>query len=95
MRVVWTRSALSDLEDIQDYVAKDSPAAAYRLAVDLYERPTQVLADTPMIGRVGRARGTREFVFNDLPYVVAYRVTDKVEILALVHSARDWPETFD
>lgn len=48
-----------------------------------------------MLGRIGRARGTRELVFPDLPYIVVYRVTDSVEILALVHAARQWPEDFD
>jgi toxin ParE1/3/4 len=48
-----------------------------------------------MGGRKGSARGTRELVFADLPYVVAYRVTDEVEILAVIHTARDWPESFD
>lgn len=95
MRVVWTRSALLNLNEIQDYIAEESPAAAYRLANDLHRRTTLLLADAPMAGRVGRARGTRELVFADLPYIVAYRVTDKVEILAVVHTAREWPGTFD
>ncbi len=94
MRVVWTRSALSDLDEIQDYVAQDSPSAARRLATGLRDRTVQLLTDAPMAGRKGRARGTRELVFPDLPYIVAYRVTEQVEILAVVHTARDWPESF-
>lgn len=94
MQVVWTRTALSDLDGIQDYVAQESPMAAYRLAQDLYQRPA-ILADAPTMGRSGRAPGTRELVLADLPYIFAYRVTDKVEILAIVHTARDWPERFD
>lgn len=46
------------------------------------------------MGRVGRAVGTRDLVFPDLPYIVAYRVTDKVEVLAVVHMAREWPDEF-
>lgn len=94
MRIVWTRAALSDLDAIQDYVAAESPLAAYRLARDLFDRP-QILADAPLIGRTGRALGTRELVLPDLPYIVVYRVTASVEILAIVHTARDWPEAFD
>jgi toxin ParE1/3/4 len=94
MKVVWTRAALSDLADIQDHVAQDSPAAAYKLAVELTQRPDWLLSDNPMAGRPGRARGTRELVFADLPYILAYRVTDRVEILAVMHTARQWPESF-
>lgn len=93
MRVVWTRSALADLDEIQDYVAQDSPTAAHRLVTGLRDRTAQLLSDAPMAGRKGRARGTRELVFPDFPYIVGYRVTDQVEILAVVHTARDWPES--
>ena len=56
MRVAWTRAALFHLGEIQDYVAQDSPAAAYDLALALTERPNRMLAANPMIGRIGRAR---------------------------------------
>ena len=94
MRVRWTRPALRDLDGIQDYVAQDSPLAAYRLAHDLMDRTQDGLALTPMMGRVGRARGTRELVFADLPYIVVYRVAEDVEVLAVVHTARKWPKSF-
>ncbi|WP_246526867.1 type II toxin-antitoxin system RelE/ParE family toxin [Plastoroseomonas hellenica] len=48
-----------------------------------------------MLGRRGRAKGTREFVLPDTPYIIVYRVTDRVEILAVVHAAREWPEGFE
>lgn len=94
MRVVWAAPALSNLEEIQDYIAEDSPAAAYRVALTIYSRTEAGLSANPMLGRRGRARDTREFVFADLPYIVVYRVTDRVEVLAVVHTARDWPESF-
>jgi len=94
MRVVWTAPALSNLEEIQDYIAEHSPAAAYRVALTIYSRTEAGLSANPMLGRRGRARDTREFVFADLPYIAVYRVTDHVEILALVHTAREWPESF-
>lgn len=92
MRVVWTPAALSDLDEIQDYIAQDSPVAAYRVVLELTTRTRTNLSDFPLMGRVGRASGTRELVFPDLPYIVAYRLTDRVEVLAVVHSARDWPD---
>lgn len=91
MQVRWTRPALRDVEDIEDYIAQDSPAAAYRVARMLIERAGSNLSKSPYMGRDGRVRGTRELVFADLPYIVVYRITDAVEILAVVHSARNWP----
>ena len=35
MHIRWTRPALHHLEEIQDYIAQESPLAAYRLAHDL------------------------------------------------------------
>ena len=95
MRVVWTPASLSDLDEIQDYIAQDSPVSAYRVIVELTTRTRTNLGDFPLMGRLGRARGTRELVFPDLPYIVAYRVTaDRVEVLAVIHTAREWPEDF-
>lgn len=95
MRVRWTKPALANLDEIQTYVAQESPLAAYRLVQDLFGRAQNGLATSPMMGRKGRARGTRELVFADLPYIVVYRVTDAVDILAVVHTARRWPKTFE
>ena len=94
MLVRWTSLALRHIEDIEDYIALDSPMAAYRLIVDLVQRTDQGLAATPEMGRTGRARGTRELVFADLPYIVVYRITEAVDILAVVHAARKWPMSF-
>jgi addiction module RelE/StbE family toxin len=94
MKVVWTRIALSQLDEIQDYIAQDSPAAAYKLAFDIVDRTERQLSTSPESGRLGRVRGTRELVFPNQPYIVAYRVRQQVEVLAVVHSAREWPEEF-
>lgn len=95
MQVVWTTNALNHLGEIQDYIAQDSPVAAYKLALDLTDRANRLLSQNPMMGRTGRAKGTREFVVSGTAYIVVYRVTDQVEILAVVHAAREWPERFD
>jgi addiction module RelE/StbE family toxin len=94
MRVAWTRIALSQLDEIQDYIAEESPASAYRLVEDIISRTERLLADNPNAGRMGRVRGTRELVFSDVRYIVVYRVTRRVEIVAVIHGARDWPESF-
>jgi len=93
MRVVWTRPARNHLLGILDYIGKDSPAAAYRVGEAIQKR-VSALSDNPMIGRRGRDPKTRELILSGLPYIVAYRVTDRVEILAVMHGAQEWPERF-
>lgn len=94
MNVIWTRPAARDLEAIQDYIARDNPVAANRLAQTVRQR-VRSLADYPNIGRQGRVGGTRELVIGGTPYIVPYRVRgDRVEILAVFHGARKWPESF-
>lgn len=95
MRVRWTLPALSHLDEIQDFVALDSPAAAHRLINDLMDRAELLLSENPLIGRRGRVQGTRELVIARTSYIVVYRVSDpQVEILAVMHGAQEWPEGF-
>jgi toxin ParE1/3/4 len=55
----------------------------------------EMLGELPHIGRAGRVPGTRELVVTDTPFVVPYRVNEKdVEMLAIFHGARQWPEDF-
>jgi toxin ParE1/3/4 len=95
MRVLWTIPALRDLDQIQDFIAHDSPIAAHKLATDLMRRTDKLLAANPKAGRTGRAQGTRELVISGTPYIVVYRVRDLVEVVAVVHGAREWPDNFN
>lgn len=91
-RVAWLRAALDDLRGIHDYIARDNPAAARRV-VGAVREATEVLRTHPGFGRPGRIEGTRELVVGRYPYIVAYReIPLAVEILAVVHSSRLWPE---
>jgi addiction module RelE/StbE family toxin len=94
MRVAWTEPALEQLDRIQDYIAEDSPLAAYRVVNEIYERANAALSGNPLIGRPGRVTQTRELVMANLPYIVVYRVGADVEIVAVRHTARSWPESF-
>ncbi|TVR62720.1 MAG: type II toxin-antitoxin system RelE/ParE family toxin [Candidatus Competibacteraceae bacterium] len=94
MKICWTRPAARDLEAIQDHIARDNPMVAGQLAATIRQR-IQQLQDHPQLGRPGRVPGTRELVIGGTPYVVPYRVKNQqVEILALYHGARRWPEQF-
>lgn len=60
-------------------------------------RDAEHLRHHPLFGRTGRIDGTRELVVSRFPYIIAYRLpdADTVEILAIIHDARDWPKEFD
>lgn len=95
MRIRWTLPALRDLEAIGDFIAKDNPAAAVQSVTHILDL-TEALADHPHMGRAGRVPGTRELVITDTPFIVPYRVRDaSIEVLAVFHGARRWPEGFD
>ena len=95
MRVRWTVPALINLDSIQDYIAERNPAAASRLVNDILDRTDTLLSDNPEMGRPGRIAGTRELVLPGTSDVVAYRLREAVEILAVMHGAREWPDKFE
>lgn len=92
MRLRWTKLASQDLDDIAEYIGQDSPAAACRVVLELMERAEFTLVTHPAAGRAGRLLGTRELVIASLPYVIAYRVSERqIEILRVLHTSRRWP----
>ena len=53
----------------------------------------EMLESCPEAGRSGRVPGTRELVIVPTPFLIAYRIrSGKIEILALLHGARKWPD---
>jgi toxin ParE1/3/4 len=89
--VVWTRSALSDLREIVEYVAENSPANAESVRVRVVRAP-RTLAANPRFG----AR-VPEFDRDDLrevfaaPYRIVYWIDglDDCHVVAIVRGARD------
>jgi addiction module RelE/StbE family toxin len=94
MRVVWTASAKDDLRTIGRLIARDNPVAALNLVRRIRSAVAR-LADHSHIGRPGRVDNTREYVVSGTRFIVPYRVTgSRVEVLAVVHEARLWPDAF-
>ena len=86
--------AADDLAEIAGYISKDNPAAAKRIVRRLWTA-VKSLAEQPEMGRPGRVHGTRELVVSDTPFVVPYRVVgSEIQILRVLHGARDWPQSF-
>lgn len=90
MRIVWTDAAVSDLEAIREYIARDSDYYALRFVQRIVEA-VEVLRTFPELGEVLAEfgeRGVRQRLVQN--YRVLYRVRpDHVSILAIVHASRD------
>jgi addiction module RelE/StbE family toxin len=91
-RIKWLDIAVDDLEEIADYISQDNPEAATRIVKCLWNAVNS-LTDQPEMARPGRVHGTRELVVSNTPFVVPYRVVgSEIEILRILHGARDWPK---
>ena len=88
------RLALDDLNELMNYIDKDNPEAAAKVARQIWET-TRMLSNHPAMGKPGRLPNTREMVATGTSYIVPYRVVaNEVQILRVLHSARKWPEKF-
>ncbi len=86
--------AVDDLSDIAEYISQDNPETAQNIVSRLWTA-VKSLAEQPEMGRPGRVYGTRELVVSNTPFVVPYRVVGSdIEILRVLHGARDWPKSF-
>ena len=92
MTVRWAPTAARDLVSLHEFISDENPRAAGTI-VDQILAGVETLAEYPHLGRSGRVPGTRELVVA--PFVVAYRVGGPpVEILAMLHGSRRWPDSF-
>jgi toxin ParE1/3/4 len=90
VKVAWTPEAEQDRASIMDHIAADNPVAAIRMD-ELFETAAARLGDHPKIGPPGSIVGTRELIPHE-NYRLVYEIgEDAVWILALVHTARQWP----
>ncbi len=91
MHVRWTFTAADDLAHIVEYIRRDNPAAARRVAQAIYKGIAE-LRDFPNRGRIGLAANTRELIFPPWPYIAVYEVLDdQVQIVRIRHAAQDRP----
>lgn len=94
MTIRWAKDATRQLASAHAYVAADNPRAADRLLLQITEA-VRLLGSHPNVGREGRVKNTRELVIVNTPYIVAYRISKNVvQVLAVLHGKRRWPESF-
>lgn len=89
-RLIYTKPAARDLEEIVRHIAADNPSAAHRMGLKLVEL-AESLTRLPYRGAPLRDRaGVRKIVHA--PYILLYRVDENrrmVRILRFWHAKRD------
>ena len=89
-RVIWTETAWIDLENIANYIVRDSPYYAASFVREIRDR-ARSLSRMAMRGHVVPEIGDkqiRELIIRS--YRLIYRVEkSRVAVLAIVHGARD------
>jgi plasmid stabilization system protein ParE len=94
MRVVWSNRAYNNLFEILTYFADiDEEELGHKIINNLY-MATDILADFPMVGRIGRINGTRELINKTFSYITIYEITStfRIDILTVIHTSRLFPE---
>ncbi len=90
MKIEWTEPAISDLQHIRNYIAKDSEYFSARFVEKIISR-IDVLPDFPEMGRgVTEAddKSIRELIYQK--YRIMYRIEkERILILAIIHGGRD------
>ena len=90
-KVVWSPAALTDVDSIAEYIARDSADQASLFVVRLLEA-TDHLQNFPLSGRIIPEIGNqacREIIYGS--YRIMYRIEgNEVWITGVVHGARDW-----
>ena len=89
MLVEWRPLARAQLGEILDYIGDRNIVAASELYQNI-QAATSALPQHPYLYRFGRVPGTREIVVHP-NYLVVYRVTDRIEILTVLHARRQYP----
>jgi len=95
--IVWTESALNDLDVIGEYIAKDSVRYAELTVAKLFESP-DILETHPLAGKMVpelQNEAIRQLIIGS--YRIIYQVDDdfRIEILTVHRSSRLLGNTYD
>jgi toxin ParE1/3/4 len=94
MALVWSARAKRDVREIGTYIAQNNRAAAVAM-VKRIVATAENLNEYPLMGQVGRVDDTRELIISSAPYIVVYRTTTRgIRIIAVMHTSREWPNSF-
>ena len=88
-KLIWSPGAAEELENVCNYIAKDSEYYALHFAREIIAL-IESIPDFPMSGRIVpeyNRKDLREKIFQN--YRIVYRIKEKsIEIVAISHGAR-------
>lgn len=94
MKLRFTPNAINDIDSVYEYIAADDPVAAQAVLFRI-EQLVDQLPVHPKLGRAGRVDGTRELIVPNTPFIAVYEIEEPcLNILAVIHASRRWPEHF-
>ena len=90
MKVFWTETAQNHLDAIYAYIAQDSPRYALRM-VDRLTCRSQQVANLPFSGRRVPEYDLEQIreIIEGKYRIIYYIKPDQIDILAVLHSARN------
>lgn len=89
-QVVRTESYATDLDAIEEFIAKENPAAGADLWLHIDDQ-VERLSDPLFHRRIGRVPGTMELVAHENYIVILEEDQKIVTVLNVVHAKRQWP----
>lgn len=97
MSIQYSGRAESDFLNILEYGDKAWPGTAETFLIELRRRLESTLTHQPKAGKVGREKGTREWVLTGTPYIVVYKLPapptqPDLIVVRVLHGAQRWPE---
>lgn len=92
MKVLVTEPTQDDIREIGEYIRQDSPPAAARLVEGLLAACRE-LARNPNRYPKASTLGLRKRAHG--AYLIFYRVGPVIEVVRILHAARDWTHLLD
>ena len=93
MKVRWSETALTEIEDIFSYIFERNRSAAAAV-VERIEGLTKLLEEFPFAGHVTDEPDVRVLSVVRYPFLIFYAIDETAEeivILHVRHAAREWP----
>jgi len=92
MKIIWTREAINNLIEIEDFISQNNPERAVEF-IDYLVEQTKYLKSTPNMGRVVPEISNpdiRELIVKN--YRIVYRLIDgEIQIVTVFESHRRLP----
>lgn len=90
LNIKWTRQALDDLESAREFIVTEYPQSL-KSTIENIQLSIDQIKIFPEIGKIGRVKGTRELIFSQMPFILAYRQKkSSIEIISILHQSRKW-----